>query len=71
MSRLSETRTDLQSDWSRLQARWEVARALWTDEVGNAFERSRWQQWADGVPAFLAALDELDEVLRQASREDR
>lgn len=71
MSRLSDTRSELQGGWSRLQGRWQAARELWTDEVGGAFERERWQEWLDGVPTFLEALEDLDEALGQASREDR
>lgn len=71
MSRLGELRAELQADWSHLQCQWRAARSLWSDEVGNHFERSRWQHWAEGVPAFLAAIDELEEVLGLARREDR
>jgi hypothetical protein len=71
MSRLSETRAELQADWSKLQGRWEAARELWTDEVGSAFERVRWQHWATGAPAFIDALEQLEEILIQASRENR
>ena len=71
MSRLSDTREELQADWSKLHGRWQAARELWTDEVGSAFERVRWQHWATGVPAFIDALEELEEVLVQVDREIR
>jgi uncharacterized protein YukE len=69
MSRLAATRDDLRADWGRLQARWDAARQHWRDEVADTFERGRWQDWEETVPAYLRALQELDQLANRVSRE--
>ncbi len=69
MSGLSEIYGDMQAEWSRLQASWQATREQWRDEVADSFERGRWQEWDKQAPAFLRALEELEEVMSSALRE--
>ena len=69
MSRLATIHDDMRAEWSRLQASWQAAREQWRDEVADSFERGRWQEWDKQAPAFLRALDELEEVMSSALRE--
>lgn len=68
MSKLSEIHGDMRADWNRLQADWQIARKHWNDEIGEHFERGRWQNWDKQAPAFLSALKELEETARNALR---
>ncbi|HEY1731471.1 MAG TPA: hypothetical protein VGG15_06970 [Terriglobales bacterium] len=69
MSKFSEIHDAVRADWSKLQACWQATRAQWRDEVADDFERRRWQEWEQGVPAFLRALEHLDETVSRALRE--
>ena len=71
MSRLSEIHGDMQAEWTRLQACWQAAREQWHDEVADSFERGRWQEWNKQAPAFLRALEELEDIANSALRETR
>ena len=66
MNEFGEIHADLRAEWSRLQACWEATRERWRDEVADDFERGRWQEWEQQVPAFLNALDHLEEIARRA-----
>jgi hypothetical protein len=66
MSGLSEILGDMQAEWSRLQARWQVTREQWRDEVADSFERGRWQEWDRQAPTFLRALEDLEETASRA-----
>jgi hypothetical protein len=69
MSKFGEIHNELQADWSKLQAAWQATREQWHDEVGDDFERRRWQEWEQRVPAFLRALEDLEEIASRALRE--
>ncbi len=69
MSRLADIRAQARADWSRLEALWFEARRQWQDSAADEFERRRWLVWEERVPAFLDALEELEEVTSQALRE--
>ena len=69
MSRLAATRDDLRADWARLQGLWQASREHWRDEVANTFERGRWQEWEETVPAYLRALEELDALATRVLRD--
>jgi len=71
MSKLSDIHGDMQAEWTRLQASWQAAREQWHDEVAESFERGRWQEWDRQTPAFLRALEELEEISSRALREIR
>ncbi len=60
MARHDRTLDELQSEWHRLRDCWLTTRGQWRDEVAVSFERGRWQEWEDRVPAFLRALEDLD-----------
>jgi hypothetical protein len=57
------------TEWSKLQACWEEARGKWRDEVADDFERRRWREWEERVPAFLGALQQLEEVISRALKD--
>ena len=69
MTRLGKIHGEVRGEWSKLQACWQTTRMQWSDEVGDEFERRRWQEWEQQVPAFLAALEELEEIANRALRE--
>jgi len=71
MSRLSEIHGDMQAEWNQLQACWQATREQWHDEVADSFERGRWQEWDKQTPAFLRALEELENIASSALREAR
>ncbi|MDB5073669.1 MAG: hypothetical protein JWM87_4780 [Candidatus Eremiobacteraeota bacterium] len=69
MSALGGVRDEVRSEWGRLRACWQSVRAQWTDEVADRFERDRWRRWEEATPAFLSALDDLDDVIAAALRD--
>jgi hypothetical protein len=69
MSRLKDLHGEARAEWSRLQACWEEARNQWQDDVADEFERHRWRAWEEHVPAFLDALEKLEEITSRALRE--
>ncbi|MGE3276475.1 MAG: hypothetical protein AB7O67_15280 [Vicinamibacterales bacterium] len=69
MSRLKDIHGEARAEWSRLQEHWRNARSQWTDGVASDFERRQWQAWEETVPAYLDALQELEEVTSRALRE--
>jgi hypothetical protein len=69
MNRFAAILEDARADWSRLQAHWELTQQHWRDELAAEFERGRWRAWDETVPAYLRALEELNEVAKQVSRE--
>lgn len=71
MSRAGGIHADMRAEWSKLQACWQATREQWRDEVADEFERHRWQEWEQRVPAYLSALEELEEIASRALRETR
>jgi len=71
MSRLLEIHEDMQAEWTRLKASWQVAREKWHDGVAESFERGRWQEWEKQTPALLRALEELEAISSTALRDIR
>ena len=69
MSKLGDIHAEERAEWSRLQACWEEARSQWRDDVADKFERHRWRAWEERVPAFLSALEEMEEIASRALRE--
>jgi hypothetical protein len=69
MSKLRDIHAEARAEWSRLQACWEEARSQWQDDVADEFERHRWRAWEEHVPAFLDALEKLEETTNRAIRE--
>ena len=69
MSRLSDLYAEVRAEWTRLQACWEETRTQWKDDVADEFERHQWQVWEERLPAFLAALEKLEEVTSRALRD--
>lgn len=69
MNKLGEIHDDLRADWSRLQTCWQTTREQWRDQVAESFERRRWQEWEQRVPAFLQDLEDLEEEVERALRE--
>lgn len=69
MSTLREIQAEARTEWSQLQACWEEARRQWQDDAADEFERHRWRAWEEQVPAFLDALDRLEEIAARALRE--
>lgn len=69
MNRFAAILEDARADWSRLQGHWQLTQQHWRDEVATNFERYRWRAWDETVPAYLRALEELNEVAKQVSRE--
>jgi hypothetical protein len=66
MSPLDGPTSELASQWSKLRACWNVTSEKWNDEVANAFAKKHWEEWERELPAFLAALENLDEVVGEA-----
>jgi len=54
-----------------LRQQWQATCALWQDPVAHHFERRFWQEWEQTVPATLAAMERLAQILEQARREVR
>ena len=71
MSKLSEMHGDMRAEWTQLQASWQAAREHWQDDVAESFERGRWQEWDKQMPAFLHALEELEDISSRALRDIR
>ena len=69
MSRLRDLYAEARAQWSRLQACWEETRTQWEDDVADEFERHHWQIWEERVPAFLEALEKLEEVTCRALKD--
>jgi hypothetical protein len=69
MSRLDEIHGEMSAEWSRLLACWQTTREQWNDEVAESFEQRRWQEWEVQVPAYLRALQELENIADSAMRE--
>ena len=69
MSRLGEIHGEMSAEWSRLLACWQATREQWSDEVAESFEHGRWQEWEVQAPAYLRALQELEDVTSSAMRE--
>jgi hypothetical protein len=69
MSNLGDIHAEVQAEWSKLRACWEATRQQWRDEVGDEFERRRWQEWEGRVPTYLSALKDLEDIAQRALRE--
>ena len=69
MSRLRDLCAEARADWSRLQAFWKETRSQWQDDVADEFERHQWQAWEERVPAFLDALEKLEDLTSRALRD--
>ena len=68
MTLLADNQDALRSDWSALESQWLSTRAQWRDNVAARFEKQFWQQMEDSIPQLLRAMDEVDEIFRQALR---
>jgi|ERR1035441_10406562 hypothetical protein len=69
MSTLRDIQAETRAEWSRLQACWDETRSQWQDDVADEFERHRWRAWEEQMPAFLDALEKLEEIASRALRE--
>jgi hypothetical protein len=62
MTRHADTYDELKAEWMTLRNCWLATREQWRDDVAVGFERGRWQEWEERVPAFLRALEDLEAV---------
>lgn len=68
MNSVQQAQQRLQSHWQLLRQQWQATVLLWLDPVRYHFERRFWQEWEKTVPAALAAMERLGQVLEQARR---
>ena len=71
MAGVQQAQQRLQAHWHALRQQWQATCALWQDPVAHHFERRFWQEWEQTVPATLAAMERLAQILEQARREVR
>jgi hypothetical protein len=58
--------SDLRSEWARLRAGWDAARAQWCDGTAAQFEADYWQHWETYLPRIIAETEVLAELLDRA-----
>ncbi len=71
MGNLSVTRAELQGSWQRLCQRWQGTIALWNDPMRWQFEREFWQLLEDQMLLTLKEMEQLAQVIAQATRSVR
>lgn len=66
MSELADIQNEIGSSWRNLQAEWSEVRSVWNDSIAEEFERKYWFELENEMLQLISAMEELDEVYRQA-----
>lgn len=65
---LNTIATEWQEAWQRLRQRWQETTTIWSDSVGQQFEREFWQPLETQVAATQREMERLAYVIAQARR---
>lgn len=71
MNKSNDTHEILGAEWVQFQSAWQNSRAGWNDVVTSEFEKRFIRPMQADIPAFLAALESLNDDLKSAQRELR
>lgn len=71
MSQARDIHSELTHEWTSFLDSWQETQTVWKDAVASQFARRFMEPWENEMPAFLSALETLEEEIEAAHRELR